>query len=211
MKVLAVFYNEKTGEMNIRCDTAVLSSDVKTYEESIKPLLPPEGEEVGDHLCRLLCLAHTESVLRIKAMRLLGMGDYTARGLLHKLYDTEVLGEKAEKEIARKIVIFCVKKGYIREKDYARRLIDRWIGDCRGEYYMLQKMREKKFRPGLAEELLDDEKKEQMRLALFDYVKNKRPGDKKERDRLVASLARRGYAYGDISDAMEAMGKEEFA
>ncbi|HAZ20519.1 MAG TPA: hypothetical protein DCY75_10175, partial [Clostridiales bacterium] len=110
-----------------------------------------------------------------------------------KLYDTEVLGEKAEKEIARKIVIFCVKKGYIREKDYARRLIDRWIGDCRGEYYMLQKMREKKFRPGLAEELLDDEKKEQMRLALFDYVKNKRPGDKKERDRLVASLARRGY------------------
>ena len=155
MIFLSTDYDDKKGLMRIRCDVAEFFCLPHVFEE-LKPLLPPKGSVTDDELCRTLCNVHTQAVLSLRAMRILAYGDNTARGLLDKLCKTEVPGASADREIAKKVVVDCVRKGLVREEEYACRLLEKWIREVRGVYFIEQKMKEKRFRPGIFEKLVDD-------------------------------------------------------
>lgn len=209
MRYLSTRYSEKKGEMILVFDVAEFSCSPQLYESDIRPILPLPGGEADEALCRKVCAVHTQTVLKLRALRLLSYGDYTARGLLDKLMKTEVPGVPPDREIAKKVVIECGKAGFIRERDYAARLLEKYIKDVRGVYYIEQKMKEKQFRPGLFDELVDENMREQIKAALFDYVKAHQSDDSRQQKRLADAMVRRGHSYADVAAALEHAGRED--
>ncbi len=211
MIFLSADYDDRKGLMCIRCDVAEFYSLLPSFEAEIKPFLPQKGSVADDVFCRALCSVHIEAVLTLRALRILAYGDNTARGLLDKLMKTEVPGAFADREIAKKVVVDCVKKGLVREEEYALRLLEKWIREVRGVYFIEQKMKEKRFRPGLFEKLVDEDTRERIREALLTYVKAQKIQNPREKKRLTDGLVRRGFSYGEIFDALVAADREDFA
>lgn len=141
-----------------------------------------------------------------RAMYLLGGRDYSRRGLYEKLLNNY------SEETCEAVAEMMCEYGYIDDARYAGRLAKTYIegrkyGARRAKIMMRQKGLEddtiekalSAYSGGAIEEQLADliEKKYADRLFLEGLE------GKKEQQKVIAALARRGYGYGEIKEAVE--------
>ncbi|MCM1335057.1 MAG: recombination regulator RecX [Bacteroides sp.] len=140
-----------------------------------------------------------------RAMYLLGGKDYSRR----ELYDK--LREHYSEESAEKAVEQMVEYGYLDDGRYAARLARQYIegrkyGKKRARLMLLQKGFERE----TVDEALSRYSADEMTEALADLIEQKYADrlsldgleGRKEAQKVVAALARRGYGYGEIQSAI---------
>lgn len=153
---------------------------------------------------------YRESQLKItkdRALRLLSQRSYCSGGLYRKLV------EYSDEEAAQAAVERMEELGLLDDEDYARRFASDCIslkGYSRKRTF--QAMLEKGIDRDTAEnalEMLDaDDSHAVGELLRKKYYARIAKGDPRERDRVIAALTRRGFAYGEIRRALELLEEE---
>ncbi len=136
-----------------------------------------------------------------KACWLLGMRDYTAKGMLKKLC------EKYPNDEAEKAVIRCVRLGAIDDKRYGEILCRRYA-EKYGKKRIVSQLIAKGIGTDLAKELVasyyeesdEDESAAKIYKILCDYL-HRKPLTENTREKAFAYMMRKGYGYREISEA----------
>ena len=138
------------------------------------------------------------------ALRLLTRQSYSSARLEEKLREKGISQENAAAAVA-----CCIERGYVNDRALAERLIDVQESRGYGEYRISGYLRSKGINGELIEELLEKRKNEyspdERQEALHELCRKLHRGrvwDKKERSRLSAALARRGFSWDEISGAV---------
>lgn len=146
-----------------------------------------------------------------RAMYLLGGKDYSRRELIEKLK------KNYSEENAVKAADFMCEYGYVDDSRYAEKLARNYIvGRKYGKSRAALMMRQKGLDPEIIEEALSAYSKEDITEEIAEILRKKYidrlflPGleGKKEMQKIVAALARRGYSYGDIKSALYLLQEE---
>ena len=172
--------------------------DVRTFDES--PYR--EGADITEEQLNALLAASQYNRARERALYLLGLRDYACKELEQKLYT------EATPEIAAAVVERLREVGLLDDERYAARLA-RSLSE--GKHYPRRRIEQELRRRGVdlltaqtAAEELDGEDFEQA-LALLERKYYNKLNDPDDRRRVTAALARRGFSYGAIRRAMDAL------
>lgn len=140
-----------------------------------------------------------------RAMYLLGGKDYSRRGLYEKLRE-HYSPESCEKAVAQ-----MVEYGYLDDDRYAKRLAKQYIeGKKYGKRRAALMLSQKGLERETIEEALSLYSQDEMTEELADLIGQKYLGHllveglegRKETQKVIAALARRGYGYGEIQSAI---------
>ncbi|MCD7742161.1 MAG: RecX family transcriptional regulator [Ruminococcus sp.] len=164
------------------------------------------GVSVPEEAWEEIVHADTYRRARERAMYLLDYRDYSYNELVKKLndnYDDEICVDVAED---------LVERGFIDDRRYAEQLARR---ECEvklyGSYRARHKLREKGISDDLIVEVLKpyEEDAVQRAMSLIDkkLLKYYEPQDKAQMQKLKAALARYGYSFDVIKEAVEAFGE----
>ena len=172
--------------------------DVRTFDES--PYR--EGADITEEQLNALLAASQYNRARERALYLLGLRDYACKELEQKLY------AEADPAVAASVVARLREVGLLDDERYAARLA-RSLSE--GKHYPRRRIEQELRRRGVdpltaqtvAEEL-DGEDFEQA-LALLERKYYNKLNDPDDRRRVTAALARRGFSYGAIRRAMDAL------
>lgn len=177
------------------CDGPLV--DVRTFDDS--PYCA--GGAISDEELAALLALSEKNRARDKALYLLGLRDYGCRELERKL-----TLEYAQ-PVAHSTVQRLCEQGLIRDDAYAARLAQRLSRD---RHYSRRRIRQELLRRGIDRELavaatenLEDEDFEQA-LALIEKSYYNKMNDRDSRQKVMAALARRGFGYGAVRQAMAA-------
>lgn len=138
-----------------------------------------------------------------KALYLLGTRDYACRELEKKL------AAEAPPEVAAAVVARLREVGLLDDENYARRAANS-LSEYRG--YSRRRVEQELLRRGVSRETAQEaaagvEREDfQQALALIEKRYYNRMNDRDDRQKVIAALARRGFTYGAIRQAMEAFG-----
>lgn len=155
-------------------------------------------------------------IAKRRALYLLGGRDYSRKELYKKLLNNY------SPETCEKVVAFAEEYGYLDEERYAARLAKHYIegkkyGTRRAALMMSQKGLERE----IIEAALEQFPAETRQDALVEFVEQKYYDrifgegleGRKELQKVIAALARRGYSYGEIKSAIDTVrenaGEEE--
>ena len=168
-----------------------VSVDRRTFEES--PYR--EGGDITEEELTALLSHSMYNRAHDRALYLLGLRDYACRELEKKLLD------EATPEIASQVVERLREVGLLDDEAYARRAavnMSEYKGMPRRR--VEQELRRRGVDGDLAQEAASDLEREdfQQALALIEKVDNP-----DSRRRVVAALARRGFSYSAVRQAME--------
>ncbi len=147
-----------------------------------------------------------------RAMYLLGGRDYSEKELLDKLL------KNYSRETCLEAVRYVVEYGYVDNERYAKKLARQYIevrkyGKNRAKMMMIQKG----LGAPLADEVLSAYSADDMVAEIIAVIEKKYYDrlfiegmeGKKEQQKVMAALARRGYGYNDIAEAINAVVSEE--
>ena len=172
--------------------------DVRTFDES--PYR--EGADITEEQLNSLLATSQHNRARERALYLLGLRDYACKELEQKLYT------EASPEIAAAVVARLCEVGLLDDERYAARLA-RSLSETK--HYprrrIEQELRRRGISPLLAQsaaEEVDGEDYEQA-LALLERKYYNKLNDPDSRRRVTAALARRGFSYGAIRRAFDAL------
>ncbi len=172
--------------------------DVRTFDES--PYR--EGADITEEQLNALLAASQYNRARERALYLLGLRDYACKELEQKLY------AEADPAVAASVVARLREVGLLDDERYAARLA-RSLSE--GKHYPRRRIEQELRRRGVdpltaqtAAEELDGEDFEQA-LALLERKYYNKLNDPDDRRRVTAALARRGFSYGAIRRAMDAL------
>lgn len=172
--------------------------DVRTFDES--PYR--EGADITEEQLNALLAASQYNRARERALYLLGLRDYACKELEQKLYT------EADPAVAASVVARLRQVGLLDDERYAARLA-RSLSE--GKHYPRRRIEQELRRRGVdpltaqtAAEELDGEDFEQA-LALLERKYYNKLNDPDDRRRVTAALARRGFSYGAIRRAMDAL------
>lgn len=172
--------------------------DVRTFDES--PYR--EGCTITEEQLHTLLATSQYNRARERALYLLGLRDYACKELEQKLYCV------ANPDIAASVVERLREVGLLDDESFAARLA-RSLSETK--HYprrrIEQELRHRGISPVLAQaavEELDGEDFEQA-LALLQKKYYNKLNDPDSRRRVVAALARRGFGYGAIRSALDAL------
>ena len=137
-----------------------------------------------------------------KALRLLSDGMYSIRALSEKL---DRLG--FSKKAAEAATALALKKGLINEKAQAEAIAERQVTKLhRGRARVIRELTAKGYPAGIAREAADSVPiaayEEALEISMMKKCRTVIPKDKKERDKLTASLVRLGFSPGEIIKKM---------
>lgn len=155
-------------------------------------------------------------IAKRRALYLLGGRDYSRRELYKKLLNNY------SPETCEKVVAFAEEYGYLDEERYAKRLARSYIeGKKYGARRAALMMKQKGLDGEVIEAALEQFPEELRRDALVGLVERKYYDrifgegleGRKELQKVIAALARRGYSYGEIKNAIDTVrenaGEEE--
>lgn len=172
--------------------------DVRTFDES--PYR--EGADITEEQLNALLAASQYNRARERALYLLGLRDYACKELEQKLY------AEADPAVAASVVARLREVGLLDDERYAARLA-RSLSEAK--HYPRRRIEQELRRRGVdpltaqtAAEELDGEDFEQA-LALLERKYYNKLNDPDDRRRVTAALARRGFSYGAIRRAMDAL------
>ncbi len=173
--------------------------DVRTFDESPYK----QGSDLTEEQLDTLLATSQYNRARERALYLLGLRDYACKELEQKLYT------EATPEIAAAVVERLCQVGLLDDERYAARLA-RSLSEVK--HFPRRRIEQELRRRGISSVLaqtavadLDGEDFEQA-LALLQKKYYNKLSDPDSRRRVVAALARRGFSYGAIRRAMDAMG-----
>lgn len=173
--------------------------DVRTFDESPYK----EGGDITEEQLNSLLAASRYNRARERALYLLGLRDYACKELEQKLYT------EADPATAAAVVARLCEVGLLDDERYAARLA-RSLSE--GKHYPRRRIEQELRRRGISPVLvqtvvseLEGEDYEQA-LALLERKYYNKLNDPDSRRRVIAALARRGFSYGAIRRAMDAMG-----
>ena len=172
--------------------------DVRTFDESPYK----EGSDITAEQLNTLLAASRYSRARERALYLLGLRDYSCKELEQKLYT------EADPDTAAAVVARLCEVGLLDDERYAARLA-RSLSETK--HYprrrIEQELRRRGVSPVLAQEAVSDLEGEDFRqaLALLEKKYYNKLSDPDSRRRVTAALARRGFSYGAIRRAFEAL------
>ena len=172
--------------------------DVRTFDESPYK----EGSDITAEQLNTLLAASRYSRARERALYLLGLRDYACKELEQKLYT------EADPDTAAAVVARLCEVGLLDDERYAARLA-RSLSETK--HYprrrIEQELRRRGVSPALAQEAVSDLEGEDFRqaLALLEKKYYNKLNDPDSRRRVTAALARRGFSYGAIRRAFDAL------
>lgn len=152
---------------------------------------------------RLLAAAHS-GALKEKALNLLTAKPMSRRELEKKLQSWEA-GEEEAASIADRLE----ELGFLNDASYAAQVVRYYSGRGYGE----RKLRDELYRRGLPRELWEDalSQAEEPSAAIDEFINKKLKGavpDRAALKKVSDALARRGYSWSDISQALRRYGAE---
>ena len=163
------------------------------------------GKELSEEEAVRLQDAARRSGLKSKAIELLMRKPQSRKELGRKLTQWEASPEEAEAICDR-----LEELGYLNEREYAGRIVRHYAQKGFGE----RKIRDELYRRGVPRELwdevLDQIQEEDSASAIDAFLEKKLKGshDPKDVKRASDALARRGFAWPEISDALRRYGME---
>jgi len=162
------------------------------------------GRELSDAEAEALMQAIEDENFRSHALRMITDTFRSRKELVQRLEKMNCPPEKA-----REIADWLEDLGYLNDGEYAVEVARTYAR--RG--YGVKKIRDELYRRGVPRELWDgaleqlEDPAEQIDALLAKKLENKTP-DRKELQRASAALARRGFAWADISAALRRYGAE---
>ena len=162
------------------------------------------GRELSEEEATALLESVHRSELREKTLELLSRKPQSRRELERRLAQWEA----GEEEIAA-LCDRMEELGYLNDAAYAVRIVRHYSAKGYGE----KKLRDELYRRGVPRTLWDEalEQAEDPASAIDAFVRQKLAGktpDRQELKKVSDALARRGYAWSDISDALRRFGAE---
>jgi len=163
------------------------------------------GKELSEEEAVCLQDAARRSGLKTKAIELLMRKPQSRKELGRRLLEWE-----ASEEEAAAICDRMEELGYLNEREYAGRIVRHYAGKGFGE----RKLRDELYRRGIPKELWEEalDQIEDNSQAIDDFLAKKLKGDHdpKAIKRVSDALARRGYSWSEISDALRRYGMEVY-
>lgn len=161
------------------------------------------GKELSEEEAEQLQAAARRSGLKAKAIELLMRKPQSRRELERKLAEWEASAEEAEAICGR-----MEELGYLNEAEYAGHIVRHYAQKGFGE----RKIRDELYRRGIPRELWMEAlaQAEDNASAIDAFLEKKLKGSRDPRDvkRASDALARRGYRWPEISDALRRYGME---
>lgn len=161
------------------------------------------GKELSEEEAERLQDAARRSGLKAKAIELLMRKPQSRRELGRKLLEWEASQEEADGICDR-----MEELGYLNEAEYAGRIVRHYAAKGFGE----RKLRDELYRRGIPRELWEDAMSqiEDNSQAIDTFLEKKLKGDHdpKAVKRASDALARRGFSWTEISDALRRYGME---
>jgi regulatory protein len=157
------------------------------------------GKELSPNEAEALLSAAKQSGLKEKALNLLAGKPMSRRELERKL-DAWEATESEKAAICDRLE----ELGYLNDGQYAARVVRHYSAKGYGE----RKLRDELYRRGVPRELWDEalQEAESPEGAIDAFLRKKLDGktpDRKELQKVSAALARRGYGWSDINEALE--------
>ena len=172
--------------------------DVTTFDESPYQ----EGGDLTEEQLHTLLATSQYNRARERALYLLGLRDYACKELEQKLYT------EASPETAAAVVERLRQVGLLNDERYAARLAHSLSESKHYPHRRIeQELRRRGVDPWMAQtaaEAVDGEDYEQA-LALLQKKYYNKLNDPDSRRRVIAALARRGFGYGAIRRALDAL------
>ncbi len=161
------------------------------------------GKELSGEEAERLQDAARRSGLKAKAIELLMRKPQSRKELRRKLKEWEASEEEGEAICDR-----MEELGYLNEAEYAGRIVQHYAAKGFGT----RKIRDELCRRGIPRELWEEalSQAEDNSQAIDDFLEKKLKGsrDQKEIKRASDALARRGFSWSEISDALRRYGME---
>lgn len=163
------------------------------------------GRELSEEEAEGLQAAARRGELKSKAIELLMRKPQSRKELGRKLAEWEASPEEAEAVCDR-----MEELGYLNEAEYAGRIVRHYAAKGFGE----RKLRDELYRRGIPRELWDEAlaqiEDEENASAIDAFLEKKLKGshDPKELKKASDALARRGFSWSEISDALRRYGME---
>ncbi len=177
---------------------APIEVDVRTFDES--PFA--EGQDITEEQINTLLATSQYNRARERALYLLGLRDYACKELEQKLYS------EADPDTAAAVVERLRQVGLLDDERYAARLA-RSLSEVK--HYPRRRIEQELRHRGISSVVvqavvseLEGEDFEQA-LALLEKKYYNKLNDPDSRRRVVAALARRGFSYGAIRRAFDAL------
>ena len=195
-KVNAIFFEDYTAAIGEKSDDGGLLLD--------RDLCQSEGLKAGDEISedRLEELVQTSACRRAKsrAIWLLDSRDYTQRGMYDKL--RRLYGDYAAAYAAS----YCAEIGLIDDERFAERLAysmsERGISDREAVRRLIAKGVPRDIAHNAVSEAQSDPAAQLDEIIKKKYATRLLTGDRKEVEKVVAALARKGFGFGDIRAAV---------
>ncbi|MFT4553054.1 MAG: regulatory protein [Chlamydiales bacterium] len=132
------------------------------------------------------------------ALYLLNLRVYTAHNFKKKLLEKEYSLESSEK-----VVRECIERGYLNDRLWSESFVRVQKGRKYGQAIIAQKLKIKGIEEGLIAEVLEkyrdtDGDQENIRTLLETRYRNRNLEDPREKQKVIASLLRRGFDYTSI-------------
>ena len=175
--------------------------DVRTFDESPYRV----GDAISEDELEALVARSQYDRAHDKALYLLGLRDYACKELERKLC------ADAPPEIAAAVVDRLREVGLLNDEAYAARAAS---GLSAYKRYPRRRVEQELVRRGVSPELAHEAAAQtktedfQQALAILEKKYYNKLNDRDSRQRVVAALARRGFSYGAIRQAMEALGAQ---
>ncbi len=191
-KVNALFFADYTAEFGELTDDGGLLLD--------RSLCESEGLTAGQNITedRLLELVQISACRRARsrAVWLLESRDYTQKGMYDKL--RRLFGDAAAKDAAH----YCAQIGLIDDARFAERLAfsmsERGISDIEAVRRLVAKGVARDVAQDAVSEAESDPAAQLKQIIEKKYATKLLTGDRKEVEKVVAALARKGFGFGDI-------------
>ncbi len=195
-KVNALFFSDYTAEFGELTDDGGLLLD--------RSLCESEGLTAGQNITedRLLELVQISACRRARsrAVWLLESRDYTQKGMYDKL--RRLFGDAAAKDAAH----YCAQIGLIDDARFAQRLAfsmsERGISDREAVRRLVAKGVARDVAQDAVNEAESDPASQLKQIIEKKYAAKLLTGDRKEVEKVVAALARKGFGFGDIRSAI---------
>lgn len=195
-KINAIFFDKYQPTVGELTDDGGLILD--------RSLCESEGLKAGDDLSeeRLQQLVESSACRRAKsrAIWMLDSRDYTQKGMYDKL--RRLYGDSAANYAAS----YCAEIGLIDDERYANRLAqlmsERGISDREAVRRLVAKGVPREIAQNAVSEAESDPRAQLAEIIEKKYANRLLSGDRKEIEKVVAALARKGFDFGDIRRAV---------
>lgn len=190
-----------TGRWLVQLDSGEL---LRVGENEVITFALYTGKELSGEEAEALQASARRSGMKEKAIELLARKPMSRRELERKLEQWEA-GEEETAAICDRME----ELGFLNDAEYAARVVRHYSAKGYGE----RKLRDELYRRGISRELWQQalEQVEDSTDALDSFVAKKLAGrqpDRKELKKISDALARRGYNWSDINDALRRYGAQ---